>query len=131
MTRKFKILAAALMLTGMVFQGCEKEATELVTLAKNDKMVMVYSIDGVQSTASLSDEEWDLWIHWMLALAREGKTVTFSNGKPSSTAATKEKVTYSTTSEEDAHNWAKTMALQGYTVSIYYSDGVYYCTAIK
>lgn len=131
MTRKFKILAAALMLTGMVFQGCEKEATEMVTLAENGKMVMVYSIDGEQSIANVTADEWDAMVNWLLTLAEEGKTVSFSRGDRPTTSFAKEKVTYSTTNKDDAIAWGDNMTNQGYSVTIFYSDGVYYCTAIR
>ena len=123
---------AVIGLLGLATVSCMKE--DIVTTGS------VVTVEPVHYTVGDShgienvygDEEWDNFLRRMLALAREGYVVTFSIGAPS-TNASKDVVTYSTRSEEEAIAWAKNMTSQGYTVSIDFDQntGFYNCTAIK
>lgn len=124
--------AALLGLLSLAATGCMKENVANPVAITNGYEI-AYSTGSYYGHDNLnSDEEWDLFLDRMLALAKEGYEVTIF-GNTSSTSSAKEVVTYTTTSEEDAKNWAKDMIQQGYEVHISYDDrtGLFTCTAIK
>ena len=94
---------------------------------------VTYSINGVVYQTTLSESEWDAFVERMIALAREGYEVSFSKNRSSLASQSKEKVTFVTTSEQEAHNWAKDMTNNGYDVKISYNQatGEYTCVAYK
>jgi len=70
----------------------------------------------------------------MLALAEEGHTVSFRNEETALRGdSSKDVVTYTTTSHDDAYKWADKMSNEGYTVTIRFDNetGIYTCNAIK
>ena len=123
-------------LLALTAAGCQKEVYENV--ANNDRIEtainVVYSINGEMHCEVLYGEEaWQAFIDRMLALAREGYEISFSRYGNTLVSQSKEIVTYTTKSEEDAHHWANSMAQQGYWVEISYDakTGIYTCTAIN
>lgn len=115
--------------------SCQKEdVLPMVDSEQTTETINVlYSINGEVYQATLSESEWDAFVERMLALAREGYEVSFSKNRTSLTSQTKEKVTFVTDSEKEAHEWSNEMANQGYYVTITYDQGTgkYTCIAIK
>lgn len=123
-------------LLALTATGCQKEVYE--SLTNNDRVEtvinVVYSINGEFHCEVLHGEDaWQAFIDRMLALAREGYDVVFSRYNNTLISQSKEVVTYTTKSESDAHDWANSMAGQGYFVEISYDSktGIYTCTAFK
>ena len=118
---------ALFMLLGTLAVSCQKEnmvepnATEAQACTVR---AVSYTIDGVEHLTVLhSDEEWDAFLSWMLALSKEGRQVSFRNPNASNnTAQAKEVITYTTTSEEDAKRWTNKMFDEGYSVTYYFDD---------
>lgn len=94
-----------------------------------------YTIDGVSRTVTLIGEDtWHDFLSHMFALAEEGHVVSFRKvASTSSTAATKETVTHTTDSKDEAYAWAEKMFNAGYAVAIEYDKEkkIYICYAIK
>lgn len=129
---------ALIAVLGTMTVGCQKEqeiepqssVTEIGTV-----YTVQYAVDGVLHLETLIGEQaWSDFLHRMLALAEEGCEVSVSNENITSrVVATKEVVTYSSSSQEDAYSWCDKMVLSGYTVTITYDKekNVYNCIAIK
>ena len=68
----------------------------------------------------------------MMALARQGYNVVIYSGNRTVGASTKEIVTFTTTDEDEAKQWAKDMTNQGYDVQISYEPktGIWTCIAM-
>ncbi len=134
MKKKIKTVALLAVL-GLTATGCQKE--NMLPLSGSEQTTetiqVVYSINGEVFHATLSESEWDAFVERMLALAREGYEVTFSKNRSTLTSQSKEKVTFVTTDENEAHEWAKAMANDGYFVSITFDQGTgeYTCIAFK
>lgn len=118
--------------------GCQKETivepnTEMLQTLQ--VRTVTYTIDGMtQQIVIQGDDAWMEFLRQMAALARQGHRVQFRCGESNSNASvTKEVVTYTTTSEEDAIAWCDMMYEGGYSVSMYYDrkSGKYICTAEK
>ena len=136
MKKEFKKVALFLVL-GMAMTACQKEnlSNDMVGMEQTESSIhAVYAIDGKLFDAVFSSEDaWNDFISQMLALAREGHEVVFSRNGNIGISVSKEKVTFVTTSEQEAHHWAHDMMENGYTVSIEFNKvtGEYTCTAIK
>ena len=134
---KRTIIAVALFaVLGTLATSCQKETlTELSPVtAQAETYLITYSVDGVSMQTRLNgDEALRDFLHRLTALAREGHKVTVRNGNTVSQASTKEVITYHTTSEDDANEWAAKMIIDGYEVEINYDEktGEFICTAIK
>ena len=134
---KRTIIAVALFaVLGTLATSCQKETlTELSPVtAQAETYLITYSVDGVSMQTRLNgDEELQAFFRRLTALAREGHKVTVRNGNTVSQASTKEVITYHTTSEDDANEWAAKMIIDGYEVEINYDEktGEFICTAIK
>lgn len=132
MKKSFKIMAVA-GLIGLAATSCNKENVTDTVCVSN--VTTVYYSAGASSGSALvnDDEAWDAFMDRMLALAREGYSVTISGGTSQFISQAKDVVTYTTTSEEDAKTWTKHMIDEGYSVAISYDDrtGIYTCIAIK
>lgn len=136
MKRTFKTLAAftAILLTAV---SCQKEDTFTLPMdvtVVNEDTVVHYTVNGETLSINIpNNEAWDAFMDMMLALAREGYTVSFGRGAQVGNHLSKETVVYTTTSESDAKGWATEMNNQGYEVTISYNSktGIYTCTAIK
>ena len=121
---------------GSLATSCQKETlTELSPVTTQDETYLItYSVDGVSMQTRLNgDEALRAFLQRLTALAREGHRVTVRNDNTVSQASTKEVITYHTTSEDDANEWAAKMIRDGYEVEIDYDDktGEYVCTAAK
>ena len=133
MKQTIRTIALFMALT-VAASGCQKEMTtlqpEAVSITEN---TVHYSADNLMGNASLqTDADWDEFITRMFALAREGYEVTVYSGSTSS-AMTKETVTYVTDDENDAKNWAIMMIKDGYNVTILFDEetGAWTCIAVK
>ena len=129
----FKTLALATMLT-MTVTGCQKEQInsignnypELGVIGYYENIVDGHTIviinNGCLNLALMEQD-----IH---RLVLEGYTVVVQHNK---TIGTKEVLTYTTSSWDDAYAWCQHKEKEGYTVSITQDKdtGVYICTAIK
>jgi hypothetical protein len=132
MKKAFRTLAVFGLL-GLAAASCTKEVISDQTVTVSETTVHYSAGDCSGSVTLGNDEAWDIFLDRMLALAREGYEVTIFSGSPSAFGSSKEVVTYTTTSEDDAKAWAKKMTLLGYDVRISYDDdtGIYTCTAIN
>lgn len=134
MVIKFRTVALLAVLS-LATASCQKEdVSPLVGTEQTSETIRVtYSINGVVYQTTLSESEWDAFVERMIALAREGYEVSFSKNRSSLASQSKEKVTFVTTSEQEAHNWAKDMTNNGYDVTISYNQatGEYTCVAYK
>lgn len=135
MKKQFKS-AALLAVLALAATGCQKE-NEVLPVAGTEQttetLYVVYSINGEVFLVTLSESEWDAFVERMLALARQGYEVSFFKNRSPLASQCKEKVTFVTTDEKEAHAWASAMADEGYTVTITYDDESeqYTCIAIK
>lgn len=104
-------LAACLALLGTMAVGCQKEEfgdTQIVSQESILVYAVSYSIDGVEYSVTLvGDAAWTDFLNWMLALSEEGHNVAFRLSTNSQISSTKEEITYTTSSHDDAHAWAK------------------------
>ncbi len=126
---------AIIALMCMTASGCQKEnMVEPQNIVSDVTYKSVYyTVDGVTAHVSfVSEESWNEFIDWMIALAEEGHRVSFRNANHEC-GLTKEVVTYTTKDHDDAHRWACQMEEAGYEVVIDFNSktGVYTCTAIK
>lgn len=134
---KRTIRTVALIATiGLTAASCQKEQispTQTILMEDSSTQVMHYSVDGASYSVSINGEaSMNAFWQQIFALVREGYEVeVFNESKTNNVLSTKEVITYTTKSEEDAHAWAVAMTDQGYHVNITYKDGVYTCTAIR
>lgn len=136
--RKTITTVALFAVLGALAVSCQKEniIDETAIVAENGTVYTVsYAVDGVTHQLTLiGDEAWQSFLNRMLALAEEGHEVSFRNEEAvSRTVSTKETVTYTTSSHDDAIKWAGKMLDDGYTVTIRFDKEkkVYNCYAIK
>jgi len=136
--RKTLTTIALFAVLGTLAVSCQKEniIDETNIVAENDTVYKVsYTVDGVTHQLTLvGDEAWHDFLNRMVALAEEGHEVSFRNEEASLRAvSTKEKVTYTTTNQDEALVWSEMMIKDGYTVTISYdkASGIYTCIAIK
>ena len=136
MKKEIKTVAFLAVLS-LAATGCQKENV-LPTIGggieqTTGTILVTYSINGEIFQATLSESEWDAFLERMIALAREGYEVSFSKNRSSLTSQSKEKVTFVTTSQQEAIAWSSNMVDQGYEVTITFDKktGVYTCVAEK
>ena len=130
------ITVALFAVLGTLATSCQKETlTELSPVAAQAETYLItYSVDGVSMQTRLNgDEALRAFLRRLTALAREGHRVTVRNENTAGQASTKEVITYHTTSEDDANEWAAKMIRDGYEVEIDYDEktGEFVCIAIK
>ncbi|MBR5092567.1 MAG: hypothetical protein IKX32_03735 [Bacteroidales bacterium] len=118
MLRLTALLAAVLLLA-----ACKPETLEV--LQERD---IVYTVGTDRNAAHLkTDAEWDALLERFCNYAAEGSAVTFynsvSHGGTVRKAATKDAVTYSTTSREEMKQWMRRMEDAGMTVTVTYDSG--------
>lgn len=135
MRNRFIVLAIALCL---VTGACHKESYDKQQIGQEETVTVrniCYTVDGMTFHATLNGEgEWNLFMDNLLLMARQGHRVTFYNEDYSNgVALSKEKVTFTTTNGDEAHDWCSMMERQGYIVTIEYDEetGTYTCIAIK
>lgn len=135
MKKEIRTFALFAVLT-LAATSCQKEIgvnPMAISEQTSETIDVVYSIDGEVFRITINESEWDAFVERMLALAREGYRVSFSKNGDSMVSPRKEIVTFTTTSEEEAHAWANNMANQGYEVTITYDKKtkIYTCEAVK
>lgn len=124
-------------LLSMMAVSCQKENfTDVVpaTAGETAAYSLCYTVDGTTHHATFHTKAERLaFIRQLVALTREGHNVVIGNGNTSSINFTKEKVTFTTASQEEAASWAAEMVEQGYEVTIIHDkeNGVYICIAIR
>lgn len=124
---------------GSMAVGCQKEDLQInppeIENVSNPSYTLVYYVNGIKFTSTYTtEEEYHAFILHLMALSREGnEIVVSSNNYATSELGTKETVTYTTSSENDATTWTKKMIDDGYEVHIIYDSvrNVYICIAIK
>ena len=124
-------------LLSMMAVSCQKENfTELVPMDASDvtNFSLSYTIDGASHhTVFHSNAERLAFIRRLVALAGEGYNISIADGNTTITRTSKEKVTFTTTSPDEAASWADKMIQQGYEVEIIFDEetGTYTCIAVK
>ena len=135
--KKKMITVALFAVLGTLAVSCQKENMMeplVYEMETEGTYLITYSIDGVSQQVRLSgDEELRAFLRRLTALAREGHRVSVRKTNTNSQASTKEVITYHTTSEDDANEWAAKMLNDGYDVTIDYDEktGEFICIAIK
>ena len=136
--KKIITTIALLSVLGTLAVSCQKETiSEPTAIMAEDSAIyrVSYTVDGITYNLTLiGDDAWQDFVKRMIALAEQGHRVTFRNENSSSQAASaKEVITYTTTSHDDAYEWAEKKGKEGYDVTIEYDErtGKYTCTAIK
>lgn len=132
-------LMALLAVLSIAAVSCQKENLDSITPAEvitDNQAVYIYQyeVNGIRGRITLHGEtERTDFINRMLALAKEGNTVSFFDETQYTQSFIKEDVTYTTNDKEAALNWASGMLDLGYTVTIEYDKktGVYNCTASR
>ncbi len=137
MKKQLKTVALFAVLSLMAV-GCQKETIVEPNTGIQQTMnvrTVTYSIDGVtQQIVIRGDEAWMDFLKQLTALARQGHRIQFRYEESrATTSTTKEVVTYTTSSEEDATSWCNIMSENGYEVEMYYDEknGKFVCTARK
>lgn len=137
MVKRTRTVALFIVLS-MAAVSCQKETFFDVdgnAVEQSVSRKVSYMIDGVFYQATLhNDADWDALMHRLLTLAREGHHVVIAQGDSvTSLSMSKDVITFTTTSEEEANHWAEQMIQQGYSVSINFDDeaGEWKCIAYK
>ena len=124
-------------LLSMMAVSCQKEnftEMEPATVGETAAYSLCYTVDGNTHYATFQSKAERLaFIRQLVALTREGHSVRIGNSNTTGVNSTKEKLTFTTTSSDEASAWAEEMAGKGYVVEISFDEetGVYTCTAIK
>ena len=131
----FKSIALITVLS-LAAAGCQKEnvSDPAESVAPVTMRIVTYNVDGVTTQVTLLDDNaWQDFLDWMFALAEEGHHVSFCKDSSGQHGIIKDKVTFTTTSRDEANAWADNMFEQGYTVTISYDkgSGIYTCIAVK
>ena len=120
------LVAATLALT-----ACNKDKEEM-----RHERDIVYTVDETTTTVHLKSEaEFDALLDRFCDYAEGGSTVTFYNANRATKSASKDAVTYSTTSREEMKAWMRRMEDEGKTVTVTYNSesgtysGMAYATA--
>lgn len=136
-----KVLTVALLaVLGTMAVSCQKEniadfSSETTISDASTVYTVQYAVDGVLHTKTLSNEdEYRAFVKQLIELSRLGYEVEIANEYYSSIAIpTKESVTYTTPSEEDATNWTLQKMAEGYKVRTTFDEtnNVHVCIAYK
>ena len=136
--RKTFIAIALFAMIGTLAVSCQKENVfdnTQIEMEQSAVYKVCYSIDGVSYRITLiGDGTWHDFLNRLFDLAEAGHTVSFRiENSPSQIASSKEVVTYTTTSHDDAYKWAEKMGNEGYNVTVTFDErtGIYTCTAIR
>ncbi len=120
----------------LVAVGCQKEDIVKLNVAGEETQAFIdvfYTIDDESLHATFDDEQsWNAFLHRLFTLAEEGHNVSFGDKRMES-FVTKEVLTYTTTSQPEAMEWADRKFKAGYKVMVNYDEktGIYTCVAIK
>lgn len=138
MEKRFIYLALAALLIAMAV-SCQKETlvvpeSEPVSASKGDIHVnaVIYYVDGVPSNLEIYDDNgWNVFLDQVEKLVVEGHAVNFyieNSNLPLYAVAIN---TMSTTDPAVAKEWIMQKAKEGYQVEMAYSDGTFYCIAMR
>ena len=123
---------------GLLAASCQKEQMlnpQVTTVETDAVFQMGYTVDGVHYSVMLhGDDELDLLLRQLNALARQGHQVVITgNNALTSIVSTKEVLTFSTSNEEEIIAWEIARLKEGYSVTIEYNPrtGVFTGTAIR
>ena len=135
--RKTFIAIALFAMIGTLAVSCQKEniMDQNAIVAENGTVYKVsYTVDGVTERLTIVGEAaWHDFLNRMMALAEEGREVTFRNEEAASqVVSTKKVTTFETKSRAEAYAWTEKMFNAGYTVAIFYDNenDKYVCFAI-
>lgn len=132
---KKTIRVVALVTTiGLSAMACQKDPLPPQEITMSTSQQVIYYRVGSQVYEETLNDELAIRLFWqrIFAMAREGYEVDVFNGSTiGNGASTKEVISYTTESEEDATKWANKKTEEGYLVRVTFKDGVYTCTAIK
>lgn len=128
---------ALLLVFSAVAVSCQKEnllPTSPAVVINDNPTIYIYQYDvnGIRSQITLRGEtERTNFINRMMALAKEGNTVSFFDETRYSQLLSKDIVTFSTKVKEEALQWIKEKTDLGYQVSVSYDEetGYYNCIA--
>lgn len=134
---KIKIFPIALLaVLSATAVSCQKENVmdNAIETIDSKAYTMQYAINGVTHSALIHNEaEAQALLQYLLALTREGYETSIYNESTYSPSASKETITYTTKSEDDAVAWGLKKAEEGYKVSHVYNPktGEYTCIATR
>ncbi|MBQ3983582.1 MAG: hypothetical protein II633_07390 [Bacteroidales bacterium] len=128
---------ALLLVFSAVAVSCQKEnllSTSPAVVINDNPTIYIYQYDvnGIRSQITLRGEtERTNFINRMMALAKEGNTVSFFDETRYSQLLSKDIVTFSTKVKEEALQWIQEKTDLGYQVSVSYDEetGYYNCIA--
>ena len=123
---------AFLGLLAMTTTSCQKEDYFSQNI-ENDQMgsSVHYLVDGVSYSVNLFDRSgWESLLDNLFALVKEGYQIELKANTNNFLKYT-DIVTFTTTDENEAKNWASDMFSKGYDVSISIKAGTYVCIARK
>ena len=136
--KKLIFPATLLAMITLTTVSCQKEVLTEPTSStvENSAMRTIrYTVNGTAYRQVIhSDEDLDVLMSTLFALAREGYTVRLMDENSSfNEMCTKETITYTTENESDAKIWAHKKTLEGYTVTITFNPETeeYTCTAVR
>lgn len=136
--KKRTIIVTCLSMLGLLAASCQKEQLpdpQSSIVAPDAVYQVSYLVNGVHYSIMLhGDDEMDLLLRQLNALARQGHRVEIvGNNTSTSTVAAKDVITFTTNSEEEILEWEKARIKEGYHVTIEYDPktGIYTGTAIK
>lgn len=124
-------------LLSMIAVSCQKENftdVEPATAGETAAYSLCYKVDGIIYHATFQTKAERLaFIRQLVALTREGHNVVIGSSNTASVNSTKDVVTFTTPSADEAAAWAAEMEEQGYKVDIQFNEkeGIFICTAIK
>lgn len=132
---KKQLISVALMgVLAMVAVSCQKENMNEwqsgVEVSESVKVVK-YTVNGEMYTVAVNgEEEWDALMERMLSLTEMGYDVRIV-GNSCQQGGTKEVEVKKTPDKQEAKEWSKEKAADGYTVDMTYREGEYTCVATK
>ena len=134
--KKYFITVALYVVLATLAVGCQKETSEIPV--GTDVVCSVYTVtytidEQTYRNVFAGEQEWNLFLHRMVALAKEGHTVSFKYEENDTMPSQKDVVTYTTTDENDAVAWCNRMTKDGYLVTLSYDreTHIYTCIAIS
>ena len=129
--KKTLIRVSCIALLGLLSAGCQKEAVVEcpIPVEQGVTSYLVRYSNGETTGQTTLNENVDLegYMLRLMALAREGYTISvFNNNSLSGTVSCKKTVVYRTSSEEDAAHWSAEKIKEGYLVTITFDEDTKY-----
>ncbi len=136
--KKTIIRVSCLALLGLLAASCQKEfpVEQPISAEQSYAMYTVrYEHEGTTWQTTMSENtDLEAFMLQLMAVAREGYTITVSGSNAStSVVSSKKTVVFRTQSDVEAAAWSVAMVKQGYTVTITVDEETneYVCTAVK